>query len=57
VEAQLFQALLEDVFAGHGCVMLLVDDVACGLGEVKTNVNCGDESDVTTQSSDSKVRY
>jgi len=55
VEAQLFQALLEDVFAGHGCVMLLEDDVACGIGEVNADVNCGDESEITTQRSDSKV--
>ena len=45
MEAQLFQALLEDVFAGHGCVMLLVDDVAFGLGEVNADVSCGDESE------------
>ena len=45
MEAQLFQALLEDVFAGHGCVVLLVIDVACGIGEVNADVNYGDESD------------
>jgi len=56
VEAQLFQGLLEDVFAGHGCIMLLVNDVACGIGEVNAEVASGDGSDSCYSTRSSQVR-
>jgi len=42
VEAQLFQALLEDVLAGHSWGMIFVDDVVCDFGEVNADVNSGE---------------